>query len=214
MAQTDGRFGFYNDERTAYAHGLGVRNGFLTTAFLALFVAAYHLVVLGQPDVWWITVALVVTASSLLLRQYVRYGGWDERLTASWKQIAYWPYVTLIAGIFLQSSYRFWVLDESLGLILWNGCLIAGPLMIVLTHVLHNTAYGHGWFWLLLGLPLIGLAVWLGSQTIWALQADGFPASFREATPLISLLIVVMAIALVFGLALWRSWQNRRMEEG
>lgn len=209
------RLGFFQDERARQVHTISIRNGYLTVLVTALLVGTYQEFLTDRTGVLGTSVILIWLSLLILAGrrlQLGRLGHMDERMNSLMGHAFRSAYLFLSFSIFLQASYRFWFLGDSLGLVAWNACLLSGLMVILMTQIIKNTLLGYIWAWLVPVTLLVGMAAW----NIFLIIP--FILDFlRQGKPLTNLLVPLMfgfapvlGITIVLLLGAWRSWQNER----
>jgi len=209
------RLGFFQDERTRQVHTISVRNGYLTLLVTALVISTYQEFMTERTGVLGTSVILIWLSLLILAGrrlQLGRLGHMDERINNLMGHAFRSAYLFLSLSIFLQASYRFWFLGDSLGLVAWNACLLSGLMVILMTQIIKNTLLGYIWAWLVPVALLVGMAPWniylIKPFTLDFLR-QGKPST-DLLVPLIFAFAPVLSITIVFLLGAWRSWQNER----
>lgn len=211
------RLGFFQDERTERVHLVSVGHAYLALLATAFFVGTYLEFFTSRSGVLAATVGLIWLSLLVLIVRRVQLGALGKRdegieagLASAWR----YGYLSLSLGIFLYASYRFWLLNDSLGLLAWNFCLISGLLVLVITQILKNSLLGHFWVW---GTPsslLGGIILWnlvIIAPHMYDLAESGGAIGLNSLW-LLFLLIPVGGIFVTFVLGAWYSWHNERGE--
>ncbi|NOK57631.1 MAG: hypothetical protein GFH27_549303n104 [Chloroflexi bacterium AL-W] len=213
--RVDAFFGFHNDEWVQHIHLVAVRNAYIVTCMLALLIGTYQAVQNQRQNTLWVMLGLIVVSILLLVWRRLQLGKLsevDERIQVLMSKAVRWVYLVLIAGIFGYLSYQFWILGDSFGLWFWNICIMAGPLMITLTHILKNTAQGSFWVWFTMLIIITGPVGLIFFSFIDMLiqtirQGEALP-DFMDAFAIICISVIIGGMYIVFVLGTWRSWQN------
>lgn len=215
----DASFGFHNDEWGQYTHMIARRNAYIITCVLALLIGAYQSMQTQRQEVQWITLALISGSLLILFVRRIQLGKLtetDERIKTLMYKTILWAYLFLIFTLFIYASYGFWVLNDGFSLAFWSTCFWAGPIVVLFTRMVRNTAVGHMWYWLTITILMFIMTIVPFSLIVWELvnsllRGEPLP-DIDSALLILAFFAPIIGINIVFVFGTWRSWQNIREE--
>ncbi|MCG8346709.1 MAG: hypothetical protein MI924_02875 [Chloroflexales bacterium] len=211
------RVGLLDDERRRQAQGLAARNAYLTVLGLALLASLYQ-TANGWPSapLWPVNLSIILSLVVLIVRRVslVGIGLADERTRWLRARIFRGAYMVLVIGLFLYSSYLFWGRGDTPAMMLWSGCYLLSLPVIWLSHLLHDTAQGRPWLWLILTVLMLGSIMPGAALLITALahdmRQDQSLPTFRSMIPIFFYFVPLLLFVVAAVGAAWRSWRAER----